>query len=116
MAGLAGCAEIAVRVCPPAVESIGDLHQPALAQVNGTPTDMGLLQATGWVELIWEQEAVGSNPAIPTPPSRHRHPDQKCRSQARHDYLMVRVEQIWSLITSVPRARLSWPAFRTAPR
>jgi hypothetical protein len=95
---LTGCGKIAIRVCLPAVESIGDLHQfgrrepeyfdlacetrfsvnrqkpgswaalvgakvganvhshqampgdvqPALPQVNGTPGDMGLRQATGW--------------------------------------------------------------------
>src|SRR5262249_32115771 len=48
----------------------GDV-QPAPSQVNGTP---GRHCATsgGWLELIWEQEAAGSNPAIPTKGAGYR--------------------------------------------
>jgi hypothetical protein len=42
----------------------GDVERASL-QLNGTLSVIGLRQATG-VELIWEQEAAGSNPAIPT--------------------------------------------------
>lgn len=47
--------------------TLGDV-QPALPQVKA---HIGRHEATsgGEVDLIWEQEAAGSNPAIPTRPS-----------------------------------------------